>query len=55
MTLKLLLHVDDLFDICVIFQVITDHVYKLLEEEVKLKKHLIPVSEVSYQTCVNTK
>ena len=27
-------------------QVITEYVYKLLEEEVKLKKHIVPVSEL---------
>ena len=26
-------------------QVITEHVYKLLKEEVKLKKHVVPVSD----------
>ena len=28
-------------------QVITEYVYKLLEEEVKLKKHVVPVSDLS--------
>jgi len=28
-------------------EVITEYVYKLLEEEVKLKKHVVPVSDLS--------
>ena len=28
-------------------QVITEYIYKLLEEEVKLKKHIVPVSELN--------
>jgi len=33
-------------DVCIFCQVITEHVYLLLEEEAKLKKCFVPVSLV---------
>ena len=48
MLVKILTFKFEMLTVVLVFarQVITEYVYKLLEEEVKLKKHIVPVSEL---------
>lgn len=49
MLVKILTFKFEMLTVVLVFarQVITEYVYKLLEEEVKLKKHIVPVSELN--------